>query len=272
MNFVPVSLLVTLEMINVTQAYFIAVDIQMTDLKTGLSAACQSSNLNEELGMVHQIFSDKTGTLTQNVMEFKKFSVGTFTYGNENPKQIAYPPGVTNVNFEDAEFAAHIADPAHENNENLKQFFEALGLCHTVITDLKTEKGTGEQYIQYNASSPDELALVNGARHLGFTFQQRDAENNLICNTRWGGRQVYKLLNLIEFDSTRKRMTVVVRTPENKIKVICKGADSIIEKRLKPGQQHLKQTQSFLDAYAKTGLRTLLIASKEITEQEYVAW
>lgn len=67
-------------------------------------------------------------------------------------------------------------------------------------------------------------------------------------------------------------MTVVVRTPENRILVICKGADSIIEKRLRPGQQHLKKTQSFLDEYAKTGLRTLLIASKEITEAEYQAW
>ena len=67
-------------------------------------------------------------------------------------------------------------------------------------------------------------------------------------------------------------MTVAVRTPEGKILVICKGADSIIEKRLREGQQYLKKTQNFLDEYAKTGLRTLLIASKEITEQEYAAW
>jgi P-type E1-E2 ATPase len=50
----------------------------------------------------------------------------------------------------------------------------------------------------------------------------------------------YRLLNLIEFDSARKRMSVVVRTPEGKIVCICKGADSIIEKRLKKGQEHLK--------------------------------
>ena len=67
-------------------------------------------------------------------------------------------------------------------------------------------------------------------------------------------------------------MTVIVRTPEDKILVLCKGADSIIEKRLKPGQQHLAKTQDFLDAYAKEGLRTLLIASKEISEDEYTAW
>lgn len=67
-------------------------------------------------------------------------------------------------------------------------------------------------------------------------------------------------------------MTVVVRTPENKILVICKGADSIIEKRLRPRQEVLTVTQGFLDAYAKQGLRTLLIASKELSEAEYAPW
>lgn len=93
----------------------------------------------------------------------------------------------------------------------------------------------------------------------------------MVCDT-WDGERKYKLLNLIEFDSTRKRMTVVVKTPEGKILVICKGADSIIEKRLRAGQDHLKRTQNFLDAYAKEGLRTLLIASKEISDDQYQSW
>ena len=206
-------------------------------------------------------------------MEFKKFSVGKFSYGIDDPDpEKEYDPGVTNVNFEDSTFTEHMQDVNHENNSQLKSFLEALGLCHTVISDLKTDKATGKQYKVYNASSPDELALVNGARHLGFIFETRDPDNNLICQTDWAGLRSYKLLNLIEFDSTRKRMTVVVRTPENRILVICKGADSIIEKRLRPGQVYLKKTQNFLDTYAKTGLRTLLIASKEIDEAEYEAW
>ena len=92
-----------------------------------------------------------------------------------------------------------------------------------------------------------------------------------MCET-WDGIKKYKLLNLIEFDSDRKRMTVVVRTPDNRVLVICKGADSIIEKRLKAGDQYIKRTQEFLDNYAKSGLRTLLIAQKEISEEEYAAW
>lgn len=203
-------------------------------------------------------------------MEFKRFSAGAYEYGCDDPEPAVYPPGVTNVNFDDPKFTTHIEDPNHENNTSLKAFLEALGLCHTVVSDVKKDK-QGKSYVAYNASSPDELALVNGARHLGFFFERRDEDNNLLCET-WDGPRKYKLLNLIEFDSTRKRMTVVLRTPENKILVICKGADSIIEKRLKSGQKLLRTTQGYLDAYAKTGLRTLLIASKTLSEETYQAW
>ena len=92
----------------------------------------------------------------------------------------------------------------------------------------------------------------------------------MVCRTAWDGSEShYKLLNVIEFDSTRKRMSVIVRTPEDKILLICKGADSIIEKRLRPDQDDIEQTKEHLDQFAQTGLRTLLVASREITEAEY---
>ena len=114
---------------------------------------------------------------------------------------------------------------------------EVLGVCHTVIAEPKTDKN-GKQYISYNASSPDELALVNGARSLGFAFRERDEEGDIVIDFEPPGTNKaevlkYKLLNLIEFDSARKRMTVVVRLTNGKIIVLCKGADSIIEKRLR---------------------------------------
>ena len=271
MNLVPISLLVTLEMVKVFQAYFISNDAMIFDEPRGIETKVQSSNLNEELGMVHYIFSDKTGTLTQNVMEFKRFSAGEYSYGTDNPDHFKeYAPGVTNVNFSDPLFEEHIRDESHPNHQQLKRFLEALGICHTVITEQKVSK-EGAAYVSYNASSPDELALVNGARHLGFGFRERDADENMIIDT-WDGERKYKLLNVIEFDSARKRMTVIVKTPEDKILVICKGADSIIEKRLVPGQRLLVKTNQYLEAYAKQGLRTLLIAEKEIDEQTYLDW
>ena len=108
-------------------------------------------------------------------MEFKRFSAGPFSYGSlgDAPPEVEYAPGVTNVNFYDENFTEHINNEEHENHASLKEFIEALGICHTVLDDKKKDKD-GNEYIVYNASSPDELALVNGARHLGFAYQCRD--------------------------------------------------------------------------------------------------
>ena len=114
MNFVPISLLVTLEMINFLQAYFMTNDIMMYVEELDMPAIVQQSGLNEELGMVQYIFSDKTGTLTQNIMEFQKFSCGGISYGTSTPGEIKYAPGVTNVNFEDDRVFEAVDDTAHE--------------------------------------------------------------------------------------------------------------------------------------------------------------
>ena len=101
MNFVPISLLVTLEMVKFFQATWMQWDWMMVCPETGIECKVQTSALNEQLGMVHFIFSDKTGTLTKNIMDFKRITAGPECYGKNDPKKIKYPPGVTNVNFED---------------------------------------------------------------------------------------------------------------------------------------------------------------------------
>lgn len=75
----------------------------------------------------------------------------------------------------------------------------------------------------------------------------------------------FQLLNVIEFNSTRKRMSVIVRTPDNRIKVFCKGADSIILPLLTKSAENVKETTDFLEEYSREGLRTLLVAEKEIS-------
>lgn len=123
----------------------------------------------------------------------------------------------------------------------------------------------------YNASSPDELALVNGMRHFGFFFKDRDDQDNIVIET--DGRVLnYKLLHVIEFNSDRKRMSVIVRRPDGKVMLVCKGADSIINARLVPEQTNSLKTNEDLDKYAEVGLRTLLIAYKEIDELAYEEW
>ena len=163
-------------------------------------------------------------------MDFKRFSAGPISYGKKSPqtdKNKIKERRITNVDFEDDSAFEHLKDTSHENHEYLTTFMEILAVCHTIIVEEKK----GETV--YNASSPDELALVNAAKFFGFNFKGRDDENNMIVDNN-GYETKYKLLNLIEFTSTRKRMTVVVRTEDGRILVMCKGADSIITPRLKP--------------------------------------
>lgn len=112
--------------------------------------------------MVKYVFSDKTGTLTQNIMEFKKFTAGRYSYGVSEPSPQTYAEGLTNVNFEDNLLWRHLEEPYDPNYRYLRSVIEILGLCHTVMVEEKHGKNV------FNSSSPDELALVNAAKHFGF--------------------------------------------------------------------------------------------------------
>lgn len=102
-NFVPISLLVSLEMVKFFQGMMMAEDEGTFSKSTGIRLTVQTSNLNEELGQVEYVFSDKTGTLTKNQMDFKKLTIAGKSYDQENltDQEIAKLPIVTNVDFRD---------------------------------------------------------------------------------------------------------------------------------------------------------------------------
>ena len=101
----PISLLVTLEMVKFLQGTIITKDKYMFHVPTQTPTVVQTSNLNEELGQIEYIFSDKTGTLTQNYMEFNKLIAGGVPYGLiRDMDDISKYPDVTNVNFRDSTF------------------------------------------------------------------------------------------------------------------------------------------------------------------------
>uniref|UniRef100_A0A672ZL40 Phospholipid-transporting ATPase n=1 Tax=Sphaeramia orbicularis TaxID=375764 RepID=A0A672ZL40_9TELE len=250
-NLIPISLLVTLEVVKFTQALFINWDVEMYYSETDTPAMARTSNLNEELGQVKYLFSDKTGTLTCNVMHFKKCTIAGITYGNNSTE------------FDDPTLIQNI-EKDHPTSPQICEFLTMMAVCHTVVPERE------ENQIIYQASSPDEGALVKGAKGLGFVFTAR-TPHSVIIEAR-GKEMSYELLNVLEFSSNRKRMSVVVRTPNGKLRLYCKGADNVIFDRLTEASQYKELTVAHLEQFATEGLRTLCFAYVDLEEEAYQEW
>lgn len=147
---------------------------------------------------------------------------------------------------------------------NLNGFFSVLALCHTVLTSVDPATGA----IEYKAQSPDEAALVQAAADVGFVFHGRDRETLMLKTPFSEDLEKYELLDVLEFTSARKRMSVVLRKlddADGRLFLLTKGADNVIFERLKPGSEELKTiTEKQLDDFANEGLRTLTLAYKVI--------
>jgi len=307
-NLVPISLYISLEIVRSVQAFFIYSDTYMYYEKIDYPCTPKSWNISDDLGQIEYIFSDKTGTLTQNVMEFKKCTINGIPYGEAYTEALAGMQKRQGVNVEEesARAKAQIAEDKiamlqrlrkmHDNpylrDDDVtfisqqfigdldgdegpvqkaanEQFMLALALCHSVIT----ERTPGDPpKIEFKAQSPDEAALVATARDVGYTVI--GTSNDGIILNILGEEREYTVLNVLEFNSTRKRMSSIIRMPDGKIILFCKGADSIIYSRLKKGEQTelRKTTAEHLEMFAREGLRTLCIAQKELSEDEYQRW
>uniref|UniRef100_A0A8C4EMZ9 Phospholipid-transporting ATPase n=2 Tax=Dicentrarchus labrax TaxID=13489 RepID=A0A8C4EMZ9_DICLA len=269
-NLIPISLLVTLEVVKFTQALFINWDVEMYYSETDTPAMARTSNLNEELGQVKYLFSDKTGTLTCNVMHFKKCTIAGITYGSVLSLFFLFfcrfiLSFYTNnsTEFDDPTLIQNI-EKNHPTSPQICEFLTMMAVCHTVVPERE------EDQIIFQASSPDEGALVKGAKGLGFVFTAR-TPHSVIIEAR-GKEMSYELLNVLEFSSNRKRMSVVVRTPDGKLRLYCKGADNVIFERLTEVSQYKDLTLAHLEAFATEGLRTLCFAYVDLEEDAYQEW
>ncbi|XP_060234538.1 phospholipid-transporting ATPase FetA isoform X4 [Meriones unguiculatus] len=273
---VPISLYVSVEIIRLGNSYYINWDRQMFYVPRNTPAQAHTTTLNEELGQVQYVFSDKTGTLTENVMTFSKCSINGKTYGYCYDANGQCVP----VSLKDkVDFSYnHLADPKFSFYDNtlveavksddhlVHLFFLCLSLCHTVMSE---EKEQGE--LVYQAQSPDEGALVTATRNFGFVFCSRSSET--ITVIEMGKTRVYHLLEILDFSNERKRMSVIVRTPEDRVMLFCKGADTIIYELLHPSCASLAEvTMEHLDDFAREGLRTLMVAYRELDNAFFQTW
>ncbi|CAI4644718.1 BGP_1a_G0041740.mRNA.1.CDS.1 [Saccharomyces cerevisiae] len=337
---IPLSLYVTMEIIKVVQSKMMEWDIDMYHAETNTPCESRTATILEELGQVSYIFSDKTGTLTDNKMIFRKFSLcgsswlhnvdlgnseDNFEDNRDNTNSLRLPPKAHNgssidvvsigdqnvldrLGFSDAPIEkghrpsldnfpksrnsieykgnssaiytgrpsmrslfgkdnshlskqASVISPSETFSENIKSsfdliqfiqryptalfsqkakfFFLSLALCHSCLPKKTHNESIGEDSIEYQSSSPDELALVTAARDLGYIVLNRNAQILTIKTFPDGfdgeaKLENYEILNYIDFNSQRKRMSVLVRMPNqpNQVLLICKGADNVIMERL----------------------------------------
>ncbi|XP_060783761.1 phospholipid-transporting ATPase 11C isoform X6 [Neoarius graeffei] len=274
-NFIiPVSMYVTVEMQKFLGSIFITWDKDFFDPEIQEGALVNTSDLNEELGQVEYVFTDKTGTLTQNNMEFIECCIDGFQYKNTESRSEVDGFCVTDGPIN------KLHQKAGSEKEEL--FLRALCLCHTVqVKEAGPDEIDGDQIdgldgghsqqaeqTGYIASSPDEVALVKGAMQYGFTFMGLDSKTMKIRN-RQNGVEAYELLHVLNFDPVRRRMSVIVRTEKGKTLLFCKGADSSIFPRVRADE--VDRIRMHVERNATEGYRTLCVAYKELSQEEYDA-
>ncbi|KAF5656588.1 phospholipid-transporting ATPase DNF3 [Fusarium circinatum] len=327
-NVVPLSLYISLEIVKIGQLLMLNSDVEMYDEETDTPARCNTNTILENLGQVGYVFSDKTGTLTDNIMKFRKISVAGTVWLHEmdlEPKVDEVEDFKLDEESEPSEPSVYKTDPvtvvireeqAESSNEpsaplvvaspsrpsmsprpsmshrpsmapsrpsmapsrnsfgsrrsssqwrstgrpdhiqpdvttndlieylrlrpnsgfarKAKQYILAVALCHTCLPEYK-ENGA----LEFQAASPDELALVRAAQELGYLVINRTTQTITLRVTQPDGHEEelkYEVLDVIEFTSARKKMSIVVRFPDGRVSVICKGADSAILPRLKMSQ------------------------------------
>ena len=300
---IPISLIITMEVVKIFQGYFMEKDQYSYSKIRKKFLRVNSVSLNEECGLVNYVFTDKTGTLTCNKMVFKFCVIGETCYqyirdaieeDNEKEKKLREEENIIpyknyemfdnfnntmkSLNFNNnseiiisSDADAEIKLELKSTRDLIEQFWYALALCHTCSIQLD-EKGVEE----YACVSPDSIELVKAAKNQGWELIESGSTS--IKRIKLGNNDNnvvdFERLELIEFSSDRKRETVIVKEKENTnsvIKLYIKGADSIIEERLSRNtpKNILNQCKYYVNKFSVLGFRTLFIAMKILSQEEY---
>ena len=317
---IPISLIITIEIVKIIQGFFINWDVELFSFVRKKFAKAKSISIIEELGNVNYIFSDKTGTLTCNKMQFKYCVIGKRTYeliiDNQSNKKnneknneedfneksnfyygqnfdfknfyknednyikfsnnffynlIKYHINYLNdsnlANGSKSSFMNKVDNKLfQEDIININEFWTALSVTNECLCENKDNK------FIYTGTSPDDIELVKTACNQGYILLNSGIG---IKNIRFGNiEKKYNILNVLTFNSQRKRMSIILKDETGTIKLYIKGADCEIKKRLSKKKKNLYDSNIIknVDEFSSNGYRTLLVAYKILSKKEYFKW
>jgi len=265
---IPISLRVNLDMGKIFYSWAIGRDNDIPGTQA------RSTTIPEELGRVSYLLCDKTGTLTCNVMVFKKLHLGTAAFTDDSFVDVRT---ALCGEYSEGRRARKDGGKRLGHGERVGAAVEALALCHNVTPVYEIEQGEadgrteadqgmqGNAGVTYQASSPDEVALVEWAGAMGLSLAARTL-NEITLTAPQGTTLAYDILQVFPFTSETKRMGIIVRDKATgEILFFMKGADTVMSSIVQYNDWLVEE----VDNMAREGLRTLVVAKKCLTLEQY---
>lgn len=241
---IPVSLRVNLDLAKSVYAYQIQNDISISD------TIVRTSTIPEDLGRIEYLLTDKTGTLTQNEMQMKKLHLGSVSYANDSLDLIKdYVSQFGSQTFKRRDLSQRVRD-----------IVLTLALCHNVTPTFD------DGVLDYQAASPDEIAIVKFTESVGLTLTKRDRNSITLLQNDSNIQYHFDILQVFPFNSDTKRMGIVIRDKsKDEIWFLEKGADTVMSKIVSFNDWLEEETSNM----AREGLRTLVIGRKKLSLSQW---